>query len=397
MERDSLSEDTWTGSRVRSFRNGKRSHRYSPKSSSPTKSSSLARTGVKRRVEAFRRSLRDITRRDDKLLRGSRTTNSQDGGLSPTLRNSINEVSQELDFAMSDINKRAGYRPRSSRLTSSFTRSSNTSLRVGSSYDGVSDHLRRLRESVDRRVRAIDEVRDEVRTDRVDHLGEKMQKLVEQSGAIVSELEVDMAAKVSLLRDSVKRRMEAIERIQIHGDEDAKNEEEGDWRYSSYRRSDDVEDRVETRAAELLMKPKMNSLVEIDARSSSDEERDDNDDATYLRGDRVEARHNGRWRRARIVRVRRDDNKCDIRWSRDGRVKRDVRFKNIRHERRKYRRGRRRRRRRRMKKLSVGQRVEAHDHETSRWRAAEVITVRVSYFSFVYTHIHTQTKTGTQQ
>ena len=216
-----------------------------------------------------------------------------------------------------------------------------------------------------------------------------MQKLVEQSGAIVSELEVDMAAKVSLLRDSVKRRMEAIERIQIHGDEDAKNEEEGDWRYSSYRRSDDVEDRVETRAAELLMKPKMNSLVEIDARSSSDEERDDNDDATYLRGDRVEARHNGRWRRARIVRVRRDDNKCDIRWSRDGRVKRDVRFKNIRHERRKYRRGRRRRRRRRIKKLSVGQRVEAHDHETSRWRAAEVITVRVSYFSFVYTHTHT--------
>ena len=232
MERDSLSEDTWTGSRVRSFRNGPSSskkygkkHRYD--SSSPTKkNSSLARTGVKRRVEAFRRSLRDITRRDDKLLRGSRTstTNPQtDAGLSPTLRNSINEVSQELDFAMSDINKRAGYRPRSRLSHSSFSRNSysrrsNSSPLRESSYD-VSDHLKRLRESVDRRVRAIDDVRDEVRTDRVDHLSEKMQKLVEQSGAIVSELEVDMAAKVSLLRDSVKRRMEAIERIQIHGEE----------------------------------------------------------------------------------------------------------------------------------------------------------------------------------
>ena len=123
MERDSLSEDTWTGSRVRSFRNGPSSKKYGKKhrydSSSPTKNSSLARTGVKRRVEALRRSLRDITRRDDKLLRGSRTSTTgiphTDGGLSPTLRNSINEVSQELDFAMSDINKRAGYRPRTRR------------------------------------------------------------------------------------------------------------------------------------------------------------------------------------------------------------------------------------------------------------------------------------------
>ena len=311
MERDSLSEDTWTGSRVRSFRNGKPSkknekkHRYDDSSSlSPRKNSSLARTGVKRRVQAFRRSLRDITRRDDKLLRGSRTSSipkTDVGGLSPTLRNSINEVSQELDFAMSDINKRAGYRPRSTLSHSSFSRNSysrrsNSSPLRESSYD-VSNHLKRLRESVDRRVRAIDEVRDEVRTDRVDHLSEKMQKLVEQSGAIVSELEVDMAAKVSLLRDSVKRRMEAIERIQLHGEEDAKNDDEN-WRFSSsYSRNDDVEDRVETRAAEMMIKPKIDSLVEIN-HSSEDDEREQN----YDRGDRVEVRHNGRWRRARIVR-----------------------------------------------------------------------------------------------
>ena len=103
-----------------------------------------------------------------------------------------------------------------------------------------------------------------------------MQKLVEQSGAIVSELEVDMAAKVSLLRDSVKRRMEAIERIQIHGEEDAKNEDE-DWRYSSsYRRSDDVEDRVETSCGD-DDQTKDEFTCEID-RSSEDEERHDDEE-----------------------------------------------------------------------------------------------------------------------
>eukprot|EP00940_MAST-03C_sp_MAST-3C-sp2_P002666 g2666.t1 len=286
------------------------------------------------------------------------------------LRSSINNISQELDFAMTGISKGSGYVPRVNLDDALPSRKRYARTNLSSSRDfgvDVSEHLRRLRESVDRRVQRIGADSDSIRVDR---LGEKMKALVDQSSSIVNELEVDMAAKVSLLKDSVQRRMEAIDRIQKDGVES--NLDSLGNRESRGLLEDVTESRVETRAAEMLVKP---VLSDSDPDNNDSRKASDGNRRRLRKGSRVEARFlgRGRWLRGRIRRVH-SDGKYHVDFD-DGRSEKRVRRHLVRPYSLHRRRRRRKERRARATRFKVGQKIEAYDPDRKRWREAEVATI----------------------